>query len=56
MMQVAPKWKITIYGSNVTETIIFYISNNFSSNVLRMVADIDFDVPASKITIEIYEK
>jgi hypothetical protein len=41
MMQVLPKWMVTV-SMQSGQHVIFYISDNFLSNVLRAVSAIEF--------------
>ena len=41
MMQVLKKWKVSVFFKEGTSQV-FWINDNFMSNVLRKVADMDF--------------
>jgi hypothetical protein len=50
MMQMIPKWKITMTRSGAPSVVIF-ISDHYLSNVLRKLAEIEFDVVPQSVTI-----
>lgn len=53
MLQVLPKWRITV---NFPESVIsqtFYISDHFVSNVTRKVAEISFEKEPRSVLIEL---
>jgi hypothetical protein len=53
MMQIVPKWKITIVRPSAG-SLAFFISDRFLSIVLRKLADIEFeDEPVSMSIVRV---
>lgn len=50
MMQVIPKWKVTVQLAG--RDTVFWISDAFLSNVLRMLAAITFGEELGRVTVE----
>jgi hypothetical protein len=51
MMQVVSKWKIKLTSEN--GEICVTINNNFLSNILRKLADIEFGINPTRIEIDL---
>lgn len=52
MMQILSKWKVVVKFTN--REVVFWVSDNFASNVLRKVADLDFtDAPEMPVSITV---
>jgi hypothetical protein len=54
MMQMIPKWKITMTRSSAPSLVLF-ISDQFLSNVLRKLADIEFEAEPTLMSIVLVE-
>jgi len=50
MMQVVPKWRVTIARPS-TAPLVLFISDQFLSNVLRKLADIELEQQPNEVTI-----
>ena len=51
MMQVLPKWNVTIHRGVGTAPIVFYVSDNFLSNVLRKLGDRSFEPEPHELVV-----
>jgi hypothetical protein len=54
MMQIVPKWKITLSRSS-GPLLVLFISNRFLSNVLRTLADIELAEQPVSMSIVLIE-
>ena len=55
MMHVVPKWRVTLARPNAPSLVLF-ISDQFLSNVLRKLADIEFAQQPSDISIALVDQ
>lgn len=51
MMFIIKRWQVTIETREVADPFIFYVDDNFSQNVLKIISQMSFDKEIRSIKI-----
>jgi hypothetical protein len=55
MMQVVPKWRVILAGRESAPPLVLFISDQFLSNVLRKLADIELQDEPTDLQITLVD-